>query len=255
MIKPLLEGRRVLVCRPEPSATELATVLESVGAKVKRLPCIEIQRSEVSGEQKQHIYDLDQYEKVVVVSQFSAQAIAEEVDALWPQHPTNQTWFGIGRKTSQCLEEAGFKTYNPNADLSSEALLSEPKLKQVKGEKILLVKGHGGRSKLEQGLRDRGAKVHTIELYKRVKPSYSEAILNDAINDFQADSIITLSAETLDNFHGFAKSVSTTPKHAVLVVPSSRVAKHATSLGYLNVRVAEQLKPINLIKCLARQNR
>lgn len=255
MIKPLLEGRRILICRPEPSAAELASVLESVGASVKRLPCIEIQRSEINREQKQHIFDLDQYKKIVVVSQFAAQAIAEEVDALWPQPPTNQTWFGIGRKTSQCLEAARLNTHKPQGDLSSEALLLEPDLKQVKGEKILIAKGHGGRSKLEQGLRDRGAKIHTIELYERIKPSYSESTLNNAIIDFQADSIIALSAETLDNFHSFAQSVSATPKQAILIVPSARVAHHAKSLGYLNVRVAEQLKPIDLIKCLARSNR
>lgn len=252
MIKAILEGHKVLVCRPEPSASELCKVLESVGAKTCSLPCIEVQMLALDPQTKNIIYELDQYEKVVVVSQHAAIQLTHYVDELWPQAPAKQKWFGIGRKTTQLLAEADLNVTAPDQDFSSEGLLETPELRGVKGKKILIAKGKEGRSKLEQGLRDRGAKVTTIELYQRVAPEYPKQVLHESIVDFGATSIITLSAETLDNFHHFAKSLNAVPSETRLIVPSERVAKHAQSLGYKNPQVSEQLRPIDMIKALAR---
>ncbi|KZY82283.1 hypothetical protein A3742_18490, partial [Oleiphilus sp. HI0071] len=229
MIKAILEGHKVLVCRPEPSASELCKVLESVGAETYSLPCIEVRTLALTPQVKNIIYALDQYEKVVVVSQHAATQLIHYVDELWPQAPADQKWFGIGRKTTQLLAEADLSVSIPDQDYSSEGLLDTPELNHVKGQKILIAKGKEGRSKLEQGLRDRGAKVTTIELYERVTPEYSDQTLQESISDFGATSIVTLSAETLDNLHSLAKSISATPTGTRLIVPSERVAKHAQS--------------------------
>jgi len=252
MIKPILEGHKVLVCRPEPSASELCQVLNSVGATTCAFPCIEIQTINIEAQSKSIIYELDQYEKVVVVSQHAAKLLVALVDEVWPQIPAHQKWFGIGRKTTQILQEAGFDVVSHEKDFSSEALLETPELTQVKGQKILIAKGKEGRSKLEQGLRDRGSRVQTIELYQRINPEYSKQQIEKSIIDFNASSIITLSAETLDNFHAMAKSVNAVPENTRLLVPSQRVAKHARSLGYKKVQFSEQLKPIDIIRALAR---
>lgn len=252
MIKAVLEDQRVLVCRPEPSASELCKVLDSVGAQTRSLPCIEVQTIAIDPQSKRIIYDLDQYEKVVVVSQHAAKQLIALVDELWPQAPAKQKWFGIGRKTTQLLAEAGLDVSKPDQDFSSEGLLETPELLKVKSQKILIAKGKEGRSKLEQGLRNRGAKVTTIELYQRVAPKYSEAELQASIVDFGATSIVALSVETLDNFHRFATSLNAMPNQTRLIVPSERVAKHAETLGYQKVQVSEQLRPIDLIKALAR---
>lgn len=252
MIKPILEGQKVLVCRPEPSATELCKVLGSVGAQTCSLPCIEVQAIENKQTVKNTILELDQYEKVVVVSQHAATQLIALVDEYWPQPPAMQHWFGIGRKTTQLLVEAGLDVAKPDRDYSSEGLLEISQLTEVKGQKILIAKGKEGRSKLEQGLRDRGAKVQTIELYQRVAPVYTEQELQHSLIDFAPNSIVTLSAETLDNLHLFATSVGAEQKNTRLIVPSERVAKHARSLGYKKVQISEQLRPIDIIKALAR---
>jgi len=49
-IKPILAHSKVLVCRPEPAASELASVLRSVGANAKTLPCIAIEPTAVTPE-------------------------------------------------------------------------------------------------------------------------------------------------------------------------------------------------------------
>ncbi|KZZ60073.1 hypothetical protein A3762_03620 [Oleiphilus sp. HI0125] len=250
MIQQVLKGRKILVCRPEPSATELCTVLNSVGASSIALPCIQILPIEPSQTSKQYIFNLDQYGKVIVVSQFAAHRVLSLVDELWPQMPAEQTWYGIGRKTTSVLAESEAQLYDAQQDLNSEGLLDIPDLQNVKGERILVVKGKDGRSKLEQGLRARGAQIDHLDLYERLKPEYSDEQLQNALNDFVPDSIITLSLETLDNLHAYSQQTNYSAYNAKLVVPSQRVASHAQRLGFKEIAVSEQLKPINLIQAL-----
>jgi len=252
MIKPVLANRRVLVCRPEKAANELCTVLESVGAEAKPLPTIAIKAIEPTPEERSLIFDLDQFEKVIVVSQFAAEQITSLVDELWPQAPNNQTWFAIGRKTSSVLSASDLNVHAPEMDLNSEALLEVPQLQDVKAQKILIVKGRGGRSKLEQGLRDRGAKVSCIALYERLKPEYTASELTSALISFDPSAVVALSNETLDNLHSYAIQVSATLAPLTFIVPSERVALHAKALGYSKTVITEQLRPIDLIKSLAK---
>jgi uroporphyrinogen-III synthase len=250
-IKPILSGIKVLVCRPEPSASELCRVLESVGAEALSFPCLSIQKKELSGESKALIYELDQFEKVIVVSQHAAERIAQEVDALWPQKPEAQIWYAIGRKTADVLHQNDFNTHEPERDLNSEALLASPDLTNVKSQKILIAKGCGGRSKLEQGLRDRGARVSTLDLYERIETPYDAHEVKAALSDFAPHICIALSSETIDAVNRLAQSQSITTSELRLVVPSKRVARHAKALGFEHCLVSEDLRPIDLIKTIA----
>lgn len=250
-IKPILGGYNILVCRPEPSASDLCKVLESVGAKVLPFPCLKIEPLELAADSKTLIYDLDQFEKVIVVSQHAAERIAQEVDALWPQKPHAQLWFAIGRKTAQVLSQNGFNTYQPDSDLNSEALLACPDLADVKGQKILIAKGLGGRSKLEQGLRDRGARVSTLDLYRRIEISYEGQDIRAALSDFTPHVCIALSAETVDALYTLAQQENLDISGLALVVPSTRVAKHAKMKSFKQCIVSKDLRPIDLIKTIA----
>ena len=61
MISAVLQGARILVCRPEPAASELVQVFESVGAVTYTFPTIAIEPIALRTEDQQKIYDLDQY--------------------------------------------------------------------------------------------------------------------------------------------------------------------------------------------------
>lgn len=250
MIKPLLEGIRVLVCRAKPQADELCKVMSSVGANTRAMPCIDIVPREINGATRSLILDLDQFSKIIVVSQHAAKLMLTQLDEYWPQPPAHQSWFAIGRASSQILHDYGLALHAPQKDLTSEALLDSPELQNVKGEKLLIAKGHGGRSKLEQGLRDRGAKVSTIELYERIKPQYEEEFLRASLNDFAPDYVVALSSETADNLKQFANQVQFDMHGTCVIVPSKRVAGHAVSIGLPNTLICEQLKPIDLIKAI-----
>ncbi|MDX1453059.1 MAG: uroporphyrinogen-III synthase [Oleiphilaceae bacterium] len=246
----LFTGTRILVCRPHADAEPLANALSATGASVHCLPCLEIVPIEPDSTQRQYIIDLDQYSHVLVTSQYAAQPMLEWIDTYWPQLPVGQQWFGIGRKTSAVLEQFGLSVHKNRRDLDSEALLKLPELQDLREKKVLLVKGKNGRQVLQQELSNRSARVDTLELYERRRPSYGKEQLRQALNEFRPNWVICLSAETIENLHGYAREIDYDIQVAKVIVPSKRVAQVAKSLGFKLTYVTDKLMPIDIIRCL-----
>ncbi|MFT5719368.1 MAG: uroporphyrinogen-III synthase, partial [Oleiphilaceae bacterium] len=135
MIQKLLPDTRVLICRPEPSGSDLSKVLESVGANCEVLPTLMIQPLDITAEARQKIMNIDDYDHVIVVSQHAARLGLSIIDEYWPQFPIKQNWFAIGRKTANTLKPAGLNLIEPGEDLNSEALLTMKLLTKVSNEK------------------------------------------------------------------------------------------------------------------------
>lgn len=255
MISAVLQGARILVCRPEPAASELVQVLESVGAVTYTFSTIAIKPIALTAENQQKIYDLDQYKKVLVVSQHAAKLGLQQIEMRWPQFPVQQKWFGIGRKSTDILLDAGLDVHPASHEWTSETLLNLTPLRNVQGERILVLKGEGGRSVLEQGLRDRGALIDTLSLYTRALPAYSKDSVSEVCDVFNANCMIALSAETLDNFKSLVSTNASVLSNVLLIVSSERVAEHANSIGFCNPVVSEGLKPIDIVRCIAKNKK
>ena len=252
MIQQLLPDTKVLICRPEPSASELATVLESVGAQCETLPTLLIKPVELRAKARQRIMDIDQYDHIIVVSQHAAALGLDIIDEYWPQFPIKQNWFAIGRKTSNVLKPASLNLIEPNQDLSSEALLKTLELKEVKNKKILILKGKEGRNKLELELSARGATVDTIELYERICPIYSSAELEASLVMFNPNYIVALSGETLLNLIKLSQSANIDLHNKALILSSERVANIAREHGLDLTYIANNLMPMDIIRCIAK---
>ena len=251
MISQVLKECKILVCRPEPSATELAKALTSVGAKVETLPCVEIKAIELSGEARQRILNLDSYDHIIVLSQHAAQLAVGAIDEYWPQLPVNQQWHAIGRKTAQTLEAVDIDLVDPIRDLSSEELLNTEQLMHVKGKSVLILRGLNGRNTLNIALRNRGAKVDTIELYERCKPSYDDNTLKEKLKQFAPDYLVALSGETLQNLLQFADTANVNLSQSTFILPSARVADIAIEYGFNLTYVPNNLMPIDIIRGIA----
>jgi len=252
MIQQLLPNTRVLICRPEPSASELSKVLVSVGATCEVLPTLLIHPVEVTAEARQKIMDLDQYSHVIVVSQHAATLGMSIIDEYWPQFPTQQNWFAIGRKTATSLKPADLNLIEPNKDLNSEALLNTKLLAKVNGEKILILKGKEGRNTIESELNKRGAVVDTISLYERVCPEYSATELEASLIEFNPSYIVALSGETLSNLIQISKSVKADLQKKAFILSSERVANIARDQGFKFTYIANNLMPMDIIRCIAK---
>lgn len=251
MIHPVLKDIPILICRPEPTASELAIALSAVGALCRKLPCLTINSLALSGESKQRILDLDQYSTVIALSQYAAKPALELIDEYWPQAPIQQTWYAIGRATANVIASNVDTLVEPEADFSSEELLELPGLQSFDDDRVLILKGKNGRDTIEKALTERGAKVDNLELYERVAPNYSNEEIETALIQFTPRYIVALSGETVRNLKRFADQIQLDLSQHHLIVPSERVAHVAMQAGFKLTYIPNNLKPIDIIRCIA----
>ncbi|MGA9028565.1 MAG: uroporphyrinogen-III synthase [Steroidobacteraceae bacterium] len=186
-----LQGVGVLVTRPEHQALPLCHLLEAQGATTQRLPALEI---EALGEPAQHRSRVpERIDLIIVVSanavRFGAHLLAQGQTAL----------AAIGPATARALAQAGHDaTILPGEGSDSEALLAHPGLGQLAGRRVLLVKGHGGRDLLARQLTARGAEVHAVDVYRRVRALPPAGRLEELQGRLRAGDLQVITATSLE---------------------------------------------------------
>lgn len=163
-----LSGRRILLTRPEGQVEPLAARLRKQGAQVSHFPAISI--TPVSPA-KANLAVIEQADYVVFVSVNAVHGLKATLD----KHPNLHLATdiaAIGPATEAALEQAGLEpdVVAPPPH-NSEALLSTRHFRDLKHRNITIIRGQSGREKLADELRDRGAEVHYLEVYRRDRPN------------------------------------------------------------------------------------
>lgn len=239
-----LQQIRVLVTRPEHQAQTLLDLLHQVGASPVALPLLQIRAVEEHDAGfhtlKQHFLDLDLYQHIIFISPNAARFGGDWIDQYWPQLPLKINWFAIGQTTAATLNNYGIDAYHNPLGYDSEALLSAPALQQISGDKVLIMRGFGGREKLADELRARGAQVSYAELYTRSCPDYLPADIHAALSP-APQAILISSGEGLENLqtlmHNAGLSISSL-KSSQIIVPSERIKAIAQAYGLEHVKTA-----------------
>lgn len=158
-----LAGLGVLVTRPEPEAGRLGRRLALEGARVYQLPAVELRPREDRAAQRAALGPLDRFHWIVFVS---ANAVRFGVSLL--EERRDLRLVAVGPATANALNQAGFRvSLVPSARFDSESLLATAEFSHVEGQRILIVRGGGGREYLAEQLRARGAEVVYAEVYDR----------------------------------------------------------------------------------------
>lgn len=214
---------RILLTRPEGENEALAEALRAEGLEVRCLPLLAIDVIAENPRQRQIITQLDRFELVIVVSKPAARALVDLVDRWWPQPPVGLCWFALGQGTASILQSAGLPVHMPSQGHTSEALLDDPHLPHDL-HRALIVSGTESRDVLDQALTKRGIAVERLSLYTRTPVEYTPRAVCEALEDWQPDVILTLSAETLRQLVTLGDNSGYSLRKTGLVVPSERVA-------------------------------
>lgn len=213
----------------------LISRLTQAGFEPVALPLLRIEPIDIDSAQaaaiRSTLLNLDLFQKVIFISRNAARLGSEMIDHYWPQLPLGVEWIAIGPGTAEVLEEAGINA-EINSGVDSEALLASPQLQELAEQRILLVKGVGGRVLLEHTLRQRGARVETIEIYQRVPCRYSDAELAQRF-ERPIDAVLLTSSESVQAYADLGVT-----QNSLVVVPSARVARQAETLGFNDVVTA-----------------
>ena len=228
-----MTGWRLLLTRPAEESAALAATLAEDGIVSSSLPLLEIEALPVTPEQQAIFCDLDRYCAVIAVSKPAARLGLKLLDQYWPQPPT-LPWFSVGGATAQVLADHGLDVSYPPTGDDSEALLELASLREAiarPGARVLILRGEGGRGLLAERLRDQGASVDYLELYRRFLPDYDSATLTRRINVERLNGVVVSSGQGFLHLQALAGTEWPQVARLPLFVPSPRVAEMARAAG------------------------
>lgn len=236
----VLNGAHILVTRPEHQAENLCRLIEQQGGVAVRFPTLEIVATNDSEQISQTLANLDKFQWIVFIS---ANAVNFALRANSGKIPRTKfaRFAAVGQATAQAMKLAGLPVdLVPEHGYNSEALLAMPELQQMDGQHCLIVRGEGGREQLATILRDRGAKVDYLQVYKRVIPQFDSSPIIQLLVQRRLDVITATSAEALQNLELMLdnknnKLLSSIP----LVAVSDRIARIAADLGFNRITVTD----------------
>jgi uroporphyrinogen-III synthase len=239
-------GLPVLISRPGERASALAAAIEGAGFPVAHLDAMALEALPESQAMRQAWLDFDHFHKIVVVSPYAAECLDHALDRYWPQLPVGIAWYAVGSATAAALHERlGVRVHLPPAGAgedTSEALLELASLRDLDGQRVLLVAGEGGRTLLAETLSARGARVTRLALYRRrLQPPPPELQERLARGEFLA--LVASSGELLEHL---ARWCTKATLNQPLIVSSRRLATLANNLGFRTPVVAAGATPAAL---------
>jgi len=223
--------RTVLVTRPAQQAAALAQAIQAAGGSAFIFPALEIEAVPASA-LSEPLARLTEADSVIFISPNAAQYGMAAIGSL----PPSAQCFAVGPGTARAL--AGYDVsgvVTPDGQ-DSEALLALPQLHNVAGKHVVIVRGVGGRSVLADTLRQRGATVHYLECYRRVRPQADATALLAHWQTGGIDAVTVTSAETLHNLAALLGDAGRplllrTP----LFAPHEKIAAAARNFGVAQV--------------------
>lgn len=180
---------RVLVTRPAGEASDtLCALVKAAGYQVYSQPLLALAAlPQLPAAQRRLLLDLDLYQHVIFISANAVRFGMALVEDFWPQLPTGLHWYAIGAATAAGLARFGITAITPGSAMSSEGLLAVPDLQDVGGQRVLIIKGEGGRDTLTQELTGRGALVRELTCYRRSLPALTAGTLAAKIVQWNID--------------------------------------------------------------------
>lgn len=168
-----LAGRSIVVTRPQAQSAALAAAIVAAGGTPLVLPLLEISALEDLQPLQQAATSLANYALAVFIS-------PNAVDYSLPTLLAGKSWpqgvipVAIGQGTVKTLAVHGISgCVVPQNTFDSESLLTLPELQEaaVRGKRIVILRGDGGRELLADTLRARGAEVDCVSCYRRSAPA------------------------------------------------------------------------------------
>jgi uroporphyrinogen-III synthase len=242
----------VLVTRPSGQAGGLCSSLEAAGFTAHSEPMLElVALSGPDSKQVEFVSALAEYQHIIFISGNAVRYGMAWLQGHWQRWPQGLVWHAIGELTAQRLREFGVQGVLSGADMTSEGLLDAPELLHVAGQRVLIVKGEGGRQSLRDQLGARGARVDELCCYRRLGPALGPGVLSAKLSKWNIGLILLSSGEGLTNMLTLLSPLETTKLGPItLVVPSGRVAGLAKEKGFSNVETAANASDAAMLACV-----
>jgi len=231
-----LAGLGILVTRPARQAGGFAQKIAALGGTPVIFPAIVILPPADPAPLARAHAALPSYDFAVFISANAVEYGAPDPGA-WP---AQLVALAPGPGTAEALAAVGIAgTRIPTTTFDSEGLLALPELSAVRGKRVLIFRGDGGREHLGDTLSARGAFVDYVACYRRAKPEVGVTGLAEALREGRVQAVTITSSEGQDNLWALADNATRAAWRACpTFVPHPRIAAHARTFGLFVVETA-----------------
>lgn len=249
-----LMKKKVLVTRPLNQAENLCKLISECNGCPVMFPTIEILPPDNEDNLIRQLENISKFDIGIFISRNSVLKVMDCPTVNLQQLQKLQI-FAIGGGTAQQLMTSGVEnvTY-PDGESDSEALLKVEDLQasQITNKNILIFRGQDGREYLASILKERGANVEYVDVYKRGCPQYSVSEIEKIWSNGGAEFIVVTSTEALKNlFHMLSSEQKKLLFEKQLVTIGGRIAQYADELGFTRrAIIAEQANDKSLVSAM-----
>ncbi len=160
----------------------------------------------------------------------------------------------VGPASARALQAAGFAdVLTPDARFDSEGLLALPQLNQAAGRRVVIFRGHGGRTLLVDTLTARGADVRAVACYRRLAAG-DPAQLKAWLETNAIAALTATSRASLDGLLTLAGPTSAQLKTLPLGVLSAALVDYARHAGFcgplMSAREASDAGLVTVVRAL-----
>ncbi len=236
----------LLLTRPRPQADAWLQRLAALGVEVRSLPLIEIAAADDEGAAAREAWALLPQARLAMFVSPNAVTHCFEARPSAMSWPAGVLAATVGPGSAAALRAAGVPEaliVQPPADspsLDSEHLWPELVGHEWQGRLVLMLRGDGGREWLAERLRECGAEVRGLSVYRRRCPSLDKAeqrLLAQALGAPAQHVWLFSSAEAIDHLQALAgAAVDWTAARAIAT--HERIAARARRLGLGHVVLA-----------------
>lgn len=223
----MLDHKGVLITRAVSQAETMARAVRAAGGRPVLLPAIRIEPIDKPVRP-------DSADWVIFISpnavEYGLSHVHDLIDA-------GAQVAAVGPSTARALSNAGLaQPLRAREGFDSESMLALPVFRNCAGHRIVIVRGVGGRPLLIDTLRERGAKVTILEVYRRDRPTLRIEQVQYLESQWAAGGVAVttcLSVATLDNLMTLLTTRAQRLFMATpLLSPSPRVLERARELGH-----------------------
>lgn len=238
-----LTGRHIVITRPLDQAAPLSAAIRAQGGEPVIYPVLAI--SPVADTTALHALAgrLGDYQWAFFVSPNAVEHALAHLPhpQAAPGWPASLRVATVGPSSAAALTRYGFANILvPEQRFDSEAVLALPEFQteRIAGQRVLILRGDGGRELLADTLRARGATVDHVSCYQRTCPATSPDVLLALHAQGRLDALTLTSSEGL---HNLIRMLGTpgwpTLADVPTFVPHARIAEQARRAGFRQVHL------------------
>jgi uroporphyrinogen III methyltransferase / synthase len=199
--RPLF-GKRIVLTRPQEQAREFSQLLSAYGAEPIEIPTIQIVPPASWQAMDQAIARLNDYRWLILTS---VNGVAPFMNRLRLAGKDSRALShvricAIGPRTAQELGKYGLVPDLVPAQYQAEGILEALRGTEFSGTKVLIPRAETAREILPERLREMGAEVDVVSVYRTVVPAAALDALKQEVEGGRIDVVTFTSSSTVRNF-------------------------------------------------------